>query len=228
MTVTTSMRLLVLAVSLLAQCSAAQSAPAISGVVVDEKGEPVAAARVQADPAGGMPQSDIVHEAETDNDGHFTLSGLNLLTYKLFAMKEAANYPNTAFAFYSHQVFPTVTLTETAPTANVIVKVGPPAAIIRGGVTDAVTGKPVDVSVLMRRVSNPEEWFSVGQRSNYRVLVPPNADIVLEVSAPGYQTWYYGGANDPLKREPIRLECSKQMKLDIQLAPDGQRKDTAQ
>jgi hypothetical protein len=60
----------------------------------------------------------------------------------------------------------------------------------------------------------------VGRIPHYRVLLPPNTDILIEVSAPDYKTFYYGGTSDSLQRSPIRLESGQEPKLDIRLDPE--------
>jgi len=199
----------------------------ISGTILDEKGMPLVGAMVRADLIDSRPMGKALNLVETDANGHFLFSLIELTSYKIFAMKESAGYPNTAAAFYSHQVFLTVTLTESMPTADITLKLGPPAAMVTGIVTNAITAAPLDVSVLLRRVSDPDEWISIGQRAAYRVLVPPDADVFVEVSAPGYKTWYYGGPSDSLKRPPIRLDSGKEMKLDIKLEPEMQPENQA-
>jgi Carboxypeptidase regulatory-like domain len=197
--------------------SASQPTGSIRGVVIDEKGAPVAAAQVRVDPLDGRPRSSGVLLVETDGSGHFSVDALELEGYKLFAMKESAGYPDTSGAFYSNNVFPTVTLTASAPTADITLKVGPPAGVMSGSVTNAVTGAPVLTGFLLRRISNPGYWISMSQKADYRVLVPPSVEVSVEVSAPGYKTWFYGGPSDTLNRPPIRLDSGKEMRLDIQL-----------
>jgi len=115
-------------------------------------------------------------------------------------------------------VFPTCTLTTAVPSAHVIIKVGPPAGAMSGSVSDATTGAPLPTTFLLRRIS-AAGWISMSQKPAYRVLVPPSVEVTVEVSAPGYQTWYYGGSSDPLKRPPIRIESGEEMRLNIQLEP---------
>jgi hypothetical protein len=205
---------------LLASSCAAQQPGAIRGAVVDEKGMSVAAALVSVDPLDGVPRSDLVREVETDQRGHFSMDNLELGSYKVFAMKESSGYPNTAFAFYSNHVFLTATLTADIPTVDLTLRVGPPAVIITGLVTDAATNKPLDAAFLLRRTAAPDNWISLSQTAKYRVLVPPLTDVSFEVSAPGYKTYYYGGASDPLRRPPVLLESGQELKLDIQLEPE--------
>lgn len=198
----------------------AQQVGSIRGTVADMNGIPVVAARVSVDPLDGRPRAFPVREAETDKSGHFSIGNLDLGTYGVFAMKESSGYPDTASAFYSNHVFPTAALTADIPTADLIVKIGPPAGVISGLVTDGTTNNPVDTAFLLRRTASPDNWISLSQRPKYRVLVPASTDVSFEVSAPGFKTYYYGGASDSLKRPPVRLESGQEMKLNIQLDPE--------
>jgi len=187
---------------------------------VDEVGKPVATAQVIVDPMDGRPRSNAIQIVETDNGGRFSVAGLVFGSYKVFAKKDPAGYPDTSFAFYSNHLFATAALTPDAPVVDLILKVGPPASVVTGLVTGA-RNDPVSATFLLRRASDPENWISMSQRPEYRVLLPPRTDVVLEVSAPGYRTWYYGGAFDLMKRGPIRLESREEMRLDIQLEPES-------
>lgn len=200
--------------------AATQRPGSISGTVVNETGSPVVQAQVRVDPLDGRVRASPVRMVETDKDGHFIMNDLDLMSYKVFAIKESVGYPNTAFGFYSNNVFPTVTLTASVPTADIALKVGPPAGVVSGSVIDAVTGVPLSAGFLLRRISDPGNWISMSQRADYRVLVPPSVEVSVEVTAPGYKTWYYGGPSDPMKRNPIRLASREEMKLDIQLEPE--------
>jgi len=187
---------------------------------MDERGSPVVNAQVRVDPLDGRMRGTAVRMTETDKDGRFIMANLELMSYKVFAMKESAGYPDTSAAFYSNNVFPIVTLTASVSTADVTLKVGPPAGVMSGSTTNAVTGAPVPSSFLLRRASDPGKWISMSQKADYHVLIPPAAEVFVEVSAPGYKTWYYGGPSDSLKRPPIKIESGQEMKLDIHLDPE--------
>jgi Carboxypeptidase regulatory-like domain len=207
-------------VFLLVGSAAAQRPGSISGTVADERGSPVVQAQVSVDPIDGRVRGTPVRMVETDKNGHFIMNNLDLVSYKIFVSKESAGYPDTAFAFYSNNAFPTVTLTASVPTATIALKVGPPAGVILGSVSNAADGAPVLATFLLRKASDPDDWISMSQKSEYRVLAPPSVEVSVEVSAPGYKTWFYGGSSDPLNRPPIRLDSGKEMRLDIQLQPE--------
>ncbi|HET6217594.1 MAG TPA: carboxypeptidase regulatory-like domain-containing protein [Acidobacteriaceae bacterium] len=209
-----TMHLAAVALILIMLCAAAaaERPGSVRGTVVDENGAPLAAAQVSVDELDGLPRVSPVLTAETDKKGHFSIANLEPGNYKVFAKKESMGYPDTSFAFYSGQVFTTVSVTNAAPEADTLLKIGPPAGVIKGRVQDAVAGVPVNATFVLRRTLDPDNWISTSQRADYRVLIPPLVEVSVEVSATGYKPWQHGS--------PIRLRPQEEMKLDIQLEPE--------
>lgn len=54
---------------------------------MDEKGEPVVAAKVNASLVDGRPMSSLIRYVETDANGHFMVDRLELGRYRVFAQK---------------------------------------------------------------------------------------------------------------------------------------------
>jgi hypothetical protein len=194
----------------------------IAGTVLDETGNKVVGAHVIVDPLDERPKASALLVVETDIEGKFSMANLALGSYKVFAGKDSAGYPDTSFAFYSNHIFPTVSITVSSPSANLVLKVGPPAGVLTGLVNDG-KDNPIAATFLLRRASDPTNWISLSQRPEYRVLIPPDVDVVIEISPSGYKTLYYGGASDLLKRSPLRLTSREETKLDIQLERDENR-----
>lgn len=201
----------------LATSSVAQDRGAISGTVVDENSAPVVKAQVNADPMDGRPTGSLVRYVETDSNGHFLIDRLEWGKYRVFAKKEDAGYPDMGWSFYSNDVFPIVAITPTAPVAELRIQLGPKGALLTGSITNAITGAPVNAGFKLISAATPNNWVSISVAPDYRVLLPASADVLLQVSAPGYQTWYYGGPYDLSRRSPLRLESGSQMHLDIPL-----------
>jgi hypothetical protein len=88
---------------------------------------------------------------------------------------------------------------------------GPQAAFLIGSVSNAETGAPLNAAFRLTRVSLPDDWLSTSVSSSYRVLIPSSADVLLEVSAPGFRNWNPG--------HPVRLEPGAELRLDIPLQP---------
>ncbi len=193
----------------------AQDSGAISGTVVDEDRAPLVKAEVNADAVDNRPTGSLVRYVETDSNGHFLIDRLPWGKYRVFARKEDAGYPDLQWSFYSNDMFPIVAVMSRTPVAEIRIQLGPKAGILIGSVTDAITGAPVNAGIKLSRAGDLKKGISTSLPSDYRVLLPPSTDVLLEASARGYQTWYYGGPSDPSKRPPLRLESGSQMHLDI-------------
>jgi hypothetical protein len=191
----------------------------IRGVAVDEEGKPIQHAEVW--PHVRHPTIGALRIAETDENGRFEIDRLEFDTFNVFAKKESEGYPDIGFAFFAEGLPSTVRLSPEQPVANVELKLGPKAGFLIGDVTDRVTGKPIQVGFMLRRAKNPANFLSIGQASSYRLLLPTETEVTLEVSADGYQTWLYTDPSDSSKPMQIRLAFGAEMCLDIQLQPTG-------
>jgi hypothetical protein len=199
--------------------STAQERGTISGTVVDENGATVNKAKVNADPVDNRPMGSLVRYVETDANGQFLIDRLAWGKYKVFAKKEDDGYPDMNWSFYSDDIFQIVAITPSTAVAKLRIQLGPKGAILIGTVSNIVTGAPVNAGFKLIRAASPEKWISTSVAPDYRVLLPPTTDVLLEVSAPGYVTWCYGGPSDISKRSPLRLTSGFEMHLDIRLEP---------
>lgn len=158
----------------------------IEGTVINEKGQPVPHAQAFTLPNG--PTIAAIRFVETDNNGHFRLDRMDWGTYHVFAKKISAGYPDIAFNFYAaHAV--QATLSPSSPVAEVVVHVGPPCGILKiTSVIDAVTAEPIkDYGVTLRWASDAHRIM--GGSFSGPILIPPNVDVLVEVSAKGYESW---------------------------------------
>lgn len=182
----------------------------ISGTVVDQQGHAVSGASVNAG-RQGVPVSSIVRFVETDIEGHFVIDHLRWGKYNVFAMKESAGYPNMAFSFYSNDSATQASITPAVPAAKIRIRLGPKSGLLSGSVTDSQTGGPVNANFKLSRAASPGKWLSSSEPSTYRVLLPPRVGVLIQVSAPGYETWKASG--------PLRLQPDERMELNIHLEP---------
>jgi hypothetical protein len=197
---------------LLADGARPQDTGLIRGTVTDENGAPIAKAKVNADPADGRPRASLVHFVETDEGGRFLIERLSWGKYKVFAKKEDAGYPDLHWSFYSNDVFQTAIITPEAPSAELQIRLGPKAAIMTGSVTNGATGAPVTADFKLIRARSSDKWISTSKRSDYRVLLPPSTEILVEVSAPGFRTWSFPST--------LNLQPGTEMHVDISLEPE--------
>jgi hypothetical protein len=189
----------------------------IRGTVINEQAQPVSKAKVSADLIGGRVHATAVRYVETNADGNFMLDRLEWGAYRIYAMKEEENYPNTSWSFYSISLAPTVTLSSHAPSATVSLQIGPKAGTLRiRSLTDAVTGKSIlDLAgVSLKRTGVPSTFIGVSPSDH--ILVPSVTDVTVEIQANGYASW---PPRDQAKLGQIRLQPEEVLDLRVQLEP---------
>lgn len=176
--------------SLLLVAGTALAQGTITGTVVDETGKPLAGAKVHITERDRLVGHRLIQSYETDASGCFRISDVPWGTYFVLAAKEGAGYPDPEGTFYSDNVAPTVTLAEGLPSADLIVKLGPKAGVLElGPVTDSATGKAIPLaSVTVRRASDPNLFISASVTQR-RLLIPALTDVLIEISADGYEAW---------------------------------------
>jgi hypothetical protein len=184
----------------------AQTLGTIHGTVLDNRGVPVSGARVNA-ALTRQPGQSVAHYVETDATGHFSIDGLAWGEYKVFVMREQSGYPNMHFSFYSNDVFPTASVTPNAPIADLQIQLGPRAGTLTGSISDGASGAPISADLKLIRAEAPKKWISIGVAPLYRVLVPSNTEVLLEVTASGFKTWTLSS--------PLLLHSGEEIQLDI-------------
>jgi hypothetical protein len=192
---------------------------AVTGTVVDELGSPVEGAKVHAEPLDRTPRAGSVSYVTTDAGGAFSIDRLQFGSYRVDAMKPADGYANVSFEFHNNGRQPKLTLSSSTPKAAVLVVVGPKAGAITGPVSDAATGKPVNATFHMWRISRPEVSYAEAATSPCSVLVPPGVEVGLEVLAQGYEPWYYPGDGVFPYSKSLKLKSGEKLEVDIKLQP---------
>ncbi|HEX8708793.1 MAG TPA: carboxypeptidase-like regulatory domain-containing protein [Pyrinomonadaceae bacterium] len=196
---------------------------AISGRVIDADGQPVPAALVSVEPVGVINRTRP--QVETNQDGEFTIEGLGPGTYKLHAAKEEAGYAPTDSAFRSDDsvLEPYVSVNENQVVRDVSVHLGHRGAWLVGQVVGSRTNQPVETAqITLRRVDDAGKFFRTGindrgrAKGGFKLLVP-TVPFTIEVSAPGYRDWHYGGLNRTTKA--VRLAPGETRKLIVALDP---------
>jgi len=99
------------------------------------------------------------------------------------------------------------------------VTIGPKAGILIGTIDDAVSGNALG------QTSGPQLWIlpaaEEGRPSNRfagprcTALIPPDADLDLEIRAPGYQLWRFTAHS----RKALRMKSGERRTLRIRLRP---------
>jgi hypothetical protein len=199
------------------------SAGTISGIVVDDRAQPVVGARVIATLADGRPRAKLLTHVETDKNGQFLLEHLAWGLYRVHAMKEEDGHPNTYWSFYSKGfVTPTARLSAQQSQAQVLIVLAQKTAAITGSITDAVTGAPLNATIRMQHVKDSNTLFSASAEPQYKFLIPANTGVELAVAAPGYEDWYYPDGAQSSSGRPLLLQPGEKATIDIKLRPKAQ------
>lgn len=196
-----------------------KEAGTIGGRVVSEKGKPVSQAQVYLGSMGAT--IGARRYVSTDSKGHFIIDHVPWGRYYVFARKDSAGYPDQGFAFYDNNGVPKTSISPSAPDAVVTVRVGPPCGFLRLiSITDAVSGHPVaDPVVTLRRASNPRIFQAFGFSSG-PILVPSGVEVLVEISASGYESWPDSAETTDAK---LRLKPRQLFELNVKLRPSKTR-----
>jgi hypothetical protein len=191
----------------------------ISGTVVDEYGNPVPQAIVEADPANTeLVQTISVSKAITDANGWFVLRAdagrdPDGRRWSVYPRK-----PTRLFSWSSIDVRTSgsygqeVKLTPRAPDATVQLRLDRKVGLSKGQVTDAVTGVPLRPKFKLSWASYPIVARGESTLSLYRISLPANIEITVQVTSPGYKPWSYPGT--------ITVKQGQEIILDIQMEPE--------
>jgi Carboxypeptidase regulatory-like domain len=182
----------------------------ITGTVVDQSQAPIAGAFVMA--VETLNQSlNNPPTAKSDSTGHFEITGLGFRNYHVYASKPQDGY-SEADPAYSDENQADIALSPNQSSGSVIIVLRKAGMLITD-VRDRASGKTVSASY---KLSVPKKWERQGQLS-YPLLIHPSTDVMLEVSASGYKTWFYSDASNPSRPLPLRLESGEQRTLRIEL-----------
>lgn len=199
----------------------------ISGTVLDEHGQPFKGVQVctymEGAPSGSRDARGDC-PATTDGAGQFRINHVAMGTISVEAIKLDEGY----VAFAGTSVKDEVTLTPNQPSATVVLKLGPKPGLLLPSVKDKVTRKPITVFQVSWAISDSDEpnrtHYSGGQtisQMNERALVPPEKNLVLTISANGYEKWVYHDPSDASRPAAIRLQPGEEKELVVELEPQA-------
>jgi hypothetical protein len=175
----------------------------ICGTVLDESGTPASNVHVIAillspgGHSGGFPG------AHANSSGHYCIDGLSLGSYGLSGYDEGLGYPMQGNSFYSwRSPAPQVTLTRQKSDANLDWKIPFRAGFLYlhlPAVHSPDELAPMMVTLVVRSRSSVghmsvSTFPEMGKSKQVTVLLPPQEDVLLSVTAPGYQSWPADGS----------------------------------
>ena len=189
---------------------------AICGTLLNEHGKPSAYTGVTARYIG--PHSGPYPVGNTDASGHYCITGVSFGEYVVYASDEKKGYPDLDTQFYAPwPPKPRVTLSAANSTERVDVRIPYRAGFLGIHLTESGSGKPLEamsVSLVLR--SDPEHrYMHISTSSDQDLLIPPNEDLYVNVTSPGFSTWPNGGSKGmllsflPGQRHALRISIRK-------------------
>ena len=182
----------------LAISSAAQTAGSglICGTVFDENGQPAKHILMAAVYLG--PHSGLYPASRSDDSGRYCLVNVPYGDNAPAADDPAYGYANSQASLYARAIDNKVPvnvahLSAEHPQATIEVHIPYKAAFLTVHLTDAITGKPqLALFYELSAQADPQGRYIKGSQSaKDQLLVPPNENVLLKVSAPGYREWPY-------------------------------------
>lgn len=197
----------------------------ICGLVSDETGVPASHVHVIAfkqdrrGHSGGFPTS------FTDETGHYCIGHLTLGKYVMSVFDEKKGYPHLPLGsqFYAKDyVAPQATLSAENPEARVDWKIPFKAGFLRLHVSISHLGVetvPITFDLVVRSrpkfgIDSVMTSLKTDPRSSITILLPPNEDVLLTATVPGYKRW-----PDQQKGKLLNLSPGKTEDVTIHLVP---------
>lgn len=192
----------------------------ICGTVLDENGQPAKQVLVVAFYLGA--HSGPNPAARSDDTGHYCLEHVPFGTNMPSVDDPKRGYPEMWAGFYSPKPFDqetnnTADLSAAHPHATIDFRIPYKAAFVTIHLADAITGQTKStLNFRLRAQLNPAQRYIYGsQGAADALLVPPNENILLNASSPGYREWPYDRSPGYL----VNLLPGEHKTIDVELQP---------
>jgi Carboxypeptidase regulatory-like domain len=183
----------------------------IVGTVLNEEGQLVDHAKACVSFTSGNSRN-INCNVSTDKDGQFTIEGLKIGKYGVFAINETEGY-----SIDNQSPGQEVRITADEPWPNVTVRLRPRGGILVGSVSDKTTGKAVK-GAWVQYILIDNGGGSRYTDGEFQMAVPADSDLLVLVWAKGYKGWLYNDASSPT-RPVLRLASGERKVLEVELEP---------
>jgi hypothetical protein len=197
----------------------ADSGGVIKGRVVDGHQKPLlnSIVTIVEVEKGSRVLSTPLRQAKTDEHGSFEFSDVPYGRYKIFAKNEEMGYPDTYWTFYSGGSFQMVRVSPSSKIAETELRLGPRAATVSGTIEDRGNAEPLIASIRVSRAGDPDAWIAIGASGSFKLLIPPDVDVLLQVRSKGHADWYYPGTTEVMQEKALRLHPGKELHLPIKM-----------
>jgi uncharacterized surface anchored protein len=184
----------------------------IVGTVLNEEGQLVEHAKACVSVTSGNNRT-ISCDVSTDKDGQFTIEGLKIGTYGIFAINESEGYSTD-----NQSPGQEVRITADEPWPNVTVRLRARGGVLVGSVRDRMNGRLVEAAWVEYIVVDNGGGGTTRTDGEFQLTVPTDSDLLILVHAEGYKGWLYNDASSPT-RPVVRVASGEKKVLDVELEP---------
>jgi hypothetical protein len=205
----------------------------ISGMVLDDHGQPFKGAQVctYGSPAGrsgaNMARGKCRLAATTDELGQFRIDHVAMGTFGVEPITPDEDYIDFGLDPAGYYFGEIVTVTPNQSATTIVLKLGPKAGKLLLSVTDKVTGQPIvgDYGLSWTIFPGPPSKVITGReivREGERIVrVPSGKYLDVTISTLDYKPWHYQDPSDPSRPAFIYLQAGEDKELLVELEPQG-------
>jgi hypothetical protein len=191
---------------------------AIHGVVTTWTGEPEKSLRLRARPLSVGGSGGGLFVTKTNNEGEYRFQKLPFwATYRIYADDEAVGYSPVSTGPAPGNPISEVEITPEHPEAEFNFSLPRKAGFVQVHLTNRRTGAAIsEMKVWMVPFDTPDSGlFTMSGRSHYLILIPPDRNLLIHVTAEGFREW-----DESIGRgRPVSVPSGSRFILDVQLEP---------
>jgi hypothetical protein len=194
------------------------AAGVIYGAVIGNDGSPARGMRLTASPLG-VALATRLPETRTDQSGNYRFERIPWWgEYTVYADDPDAGYSVFSTGPAGPGAPPEVIISPEHPEAKLDLHLPPSAGFLRVHLTELKTGAVISVlNVTVMSNQTPSGLiFSESCGSDGVVLIPPNKDVVIHITSPGFREWDESAG----RGKAIRMPPGSKVELYVQLAPE--------
>ena len=189
----------------------------IYGNVIDQDGQPAKGVGLTASPLG-VPLGAMLPHTKTDQNGKFRFAVIPWWgRYTVLASDEEAGYSLYNTGPNGPESTKEVTLSPEHPEAEFHLVLPTKAGFLEIHLTNRKTGESIDaLFVSVMSADDPKRlMFSQSCASTRTILIPPDKDLLLHVTSPGFSEWAMSAGNGA----PLHMTSGSRQTLDVELDP---------
>jgi hypothetical protein len=209
--------LLIFLLSLSSAAAQQTASGVIYGAVVGSDGSPARGMRLTASPLGAALATRLP-ETRSDQSGNYRFDKIPWWgEYTVYADDPDAGYSIFSTGPAGPGAPPEAIISPEHPEAKLDLRLPPKAGFLRVHLTDQTGAVIPAMNVTVMSSRTPSLMiFSESCGSDAAVLIPPDKDLVIHITSPGFREWDESAA----KGKAIRMPPGSQVELYVQLAPE--------